>query len=788
MLFNYLKIAIRSMFRQKAFSIVNILSLAIGLGAAILILMYIRFDLSFDRFHKNTDRIYRVSLIHQHKDQREYESEVFTAPLASAIKAEFPEIQNSTRLSTFRTYYMQTEDKNLKIGGIRHADTSFFDIFSFNVLNGNPSLMLAKPFSLVLTNETKDILFGEKEAMGKLVNLDDGATYLVTGIVEKPPENSHIQFNGLISFSSLYRQPGWYMGWNGGNQYTAYLKLAEGVDPETVEAKFPQFLWDHINADLETVGVKITAYLQPLKDIHLFYTDRNGLGIMKIVILAVIALLITAMACINFINLSIAKSISRAKEVGIRKVLGAGKPALIRQFLSESYVFTFLAFAVAILLVELLMPLFSGLMSIDRTWLSVLNPANILFIILFVAVVGFVAGSYPALYISALQPAQSLKGLFSKGKAKSGIRNVLVVIQFFIAVTLIICTIFINLQLKYVQSKELGFEKEQILVVPFSGNDEKAKCDLVKNAFTQVAAVSSITASSDVPVRGFTSNGYFPEGVKVPMMIHVVDVDSDFLNTYKIKLKEGRNFSEEMTTDKSAYLVNETLVKSLGWDNPIGKTIERNGKHEIIGVVQDFNYARLYDKIEPLIISHQPESGLFSDLSLKISSADISATMEQLESAWNKIIPEKPFEYYFLSDSFQHLYSAERRFQKIFLYFSVLTLAIAVFGLFSLASYSIQQRTKEIGIRKVLGASQTTIIRLLSKEFSLLVIIASVIAAPTALIVMRKLLDHFAYRIELYWWVFIIAGLAAFLVAFLTIGIKAIKAAAANPVESLRYE
>jgi putative ABC transport system permease protein len=788
MIKNYIKIAFRNLIQYKSHALINVLGLAVGIAATIFILLYIQFELSFDNFHTNADNLYRISLIHKHKDIVEYDSHQFTPPIGPAMKKDFPEVEDFARISVFRSSYLKSDNQIQKVNGIRHADPSLLEIFTIPVVEGNPSNMLKDPFSLVLTQSTAERLYGKENAIGKMVKMDDGDLYKITGILENPPENSHIRFNALISFSTLYNQSGWYMDWNGGNQYITYIKLVEGVNHAVVNEKFTDFLWNYINKDHSNIGVKLEGYLQPLKDIHLLYSDSNGLGILNIIVLTSIALLILTMACINYINLSTARSGTRAKEVGVRKVLGASKAGLMRQFLIESLIVTIFSLAMAILLVELIHPIFNDIISNNLKLLNFFDPIQIGGLLLIIITVGIVSGGYPAFYLSSIQPIKSLKGTFNTGKSKARARNTLVVIQFLISITLIIITIVVNAQLSFIRSKELGFNKEQILVLPLPGEEIQAKSSILKEELNRLPGVKIATASSEVPIRNFTSNGYIPEGHETSMMIHVVDVDENFLNTFNIELNQGRNFSTELATDNNAYIINESLANSLGWDAPLGKNIERNGSHQVIGVVKDFHYATFYNKIEPLIITNSPWKNKFQNLSLKILPNRVPETLTSIKNKWEMLVPDKPFEFWFLSESFDNLYKMEQKYEKIFFYFSLLALAIALLGLYSLVSFSTEQRTKEIGVRKVLGASTIKIIKLLSIDYLRLVVIANIIAWPIAWLISNRLLQYFAYKIEIGIGVFLLAGALAFIIALLTVGSQAIKAVLANPVDALRYE
>ncbi len=786
---NYLKIAVRNLLKYKTFTLINILGLSVGIAATFFILLYIQFEFSYDKFHENADNIYRVSIVHLKDGKMEEDSPVFTPPIGPAMARDFPEVENFVRFTVNKTAYFSLNDKQpIKINGIRYADSTLFDVFSFQLLAGNPKTALVDPYSIVLTEKTAERIFGSDDPIGKIVKLDNANDYKITGIIKEPSVNSHIQFNTLISFVTLYNDPHNYMDWNGGNQYYAYVKLAPDASPEDVEAKFPDFMWGYINEQSANYGFKNEPYLQPLQDIHLYHNEYSDTGLTNIYIFSAIALLILLIACINFMNLTTARATRRAKEVGVRKVLGANKQNLIMQFLGESILLTVIALMIAFFLVELFFPSYQALLNKELNLSSLINLADFWGVLLTIFVIGIVAGSYPALYLSSFQAVKTLKGEVRSGTNKEKSRNILVVLQFTISITLIICTMLINRQLHFVKDKELGFNKEHVVVIPLISDENKLKSETLKQELSNLAGILNVAASSEVPYAGFTSNGYIPEGVKNPIMIHVVDVDEHFLETFDIDMMSGRNFSKEFSTDKTAYLINETLARSLDWDDPIGKAINRNGDHKVIGVVKDFHYATMHSKIKPLILTNQPGRNRFDLLSVKINARNISETLGAIENIWRQFAQSVPFEYSFLDEAFDNLYKSEQRFQEMFFYFSLLAIVIALLGLFSLASFSTELRTKEIGVRKVLGASVMGITGLLSKEFLKLVVIANIVAWPIAWFAMNNWLQNFAYRIDMEYWVFILAAMIAIATAVLTVSFQAIKAALADPAEALRYE
>ncbi len=774
--------------KYKAYAITNIFGLAVGIGATILILLYIQFQLSYDNFHEDAESIYRVSVIHKKEGKLEFESPIFTPPIGPAMKRDFPEVENFVRFSTPRVAYVSHKDRSLKIDEIRHADPTLFSIFSFELIAGSPRHALAAPYSMVLTEESAERIFGSEDALGKTIVVDNKDSYQITGIVEKPPANSHLQYNAFISFSTLYKDPNRFMGWNGGNQYYTYVKLLPTAAPEELQRKFPDFMWEYINEQYANFGLSVEPYLQPLRDIHLRYNDYSDNLRTNIYIFAAIALLILFIACVNFVNLTTARATKRAKEVGVRKVLGANKQALIRQFLGESILLTLMALAVALFLVETFLPVYQNLLNKDLRISQVINVRTIVGLGVILVVVGVVAGSYPALSLSSFQAVRTLKGIFRSGSDKGKSRDILVVFQFAISIALIVCTILINRQLNYVKQKELGFDKDNIVVLPLVGDDVKAKSKTLKTQLLERPNILSVTACSQVPRNGFTRNGYIPEGFKNPITIYVVDVDEDFLETFDVDVVMGRNFSKEFASDKSAYLINESLARQLNWQDPIGKTIRRNGDHRVVGMVKDFHFATLHSKIQPLIITNQPWRNLFNKLAVKISAGNVSGTLNSIERTWQHVVPSVPFNYWFLDESFDRLYKSEQRFQRVFLYFSGLAILIALLGLFSLTSLSTEQRTKEIGIRKVLGASVLGITSLLSKDFLKLVIVANVLAWPVAYYFMNRWLESFAYRTDINLLMFVLAGAFALFVALCTVSYQAVRTALTNPVDVLRYE
>lgn len=785
---NYFLMAFRNLKKHPTYTFINIFGLALGLSATILILLYLQFEISYDRFHENEDSIYRVCIRHLQEGISEGETHVFTPPIGPDMKKDFPEVEDFVRMSTLRVAYLNVDNNAFKVDRIRYMSPSLFKVFSFKLKSGNSQTALADPFSIVLSEQTSERIFGSKDSIGQTVQIGPEDLYKVTGIVDNPPSNSSIQFNALISFETLYARPIMGMDWNGGNQIITYVKLRENASASSVERKFPDFLWRNINETIAKYGWKYEAYLQPLKKIHFYYDPSSRTALVNFYTFSAVAIFILLIACINFVNLTTARAARRAREVGIRKVIGAHRGNLIRQFLGESLVMTILAFTAGIGVAFILTPTYNQLLNKELNPFELLNFTSIFGLLSLILLVGFASGIHPAFYLSSFQPAKTLKGVFDSARGKKKFRNALVVFQFMISVTLIICTLLIRNQLSYVKKAELGFNKENMVIIPLADQDLRTKTEEMRDALLSQPGIVQAAASSDVPHNGFTSNGYIPEGYSHSIMIHALDADEHFLDTYGIDLLQGRNFSKEFATDRDAYLINETLAKQLGWDDPLGKIIRRNGDRKVIGVVKDFQFATLHNKVEPLLITNTPWRNEFDFLSIKINTNDIRQTLGSIEKVYKRFSPLIPFEYFFLDDAFDSLYKSEERFEKIFQYFSLLAICIALLGLFSLSAYSVQQKSKEIGIRKVLGATVPQILSLFSRETVVLIIVANAVACPVAFFVIQRWLGNFAYRSSISVWAFVLAFVGSIAAAFLTISYQSLKAALKKPADELRSE
>jgi putative ABC transport system permease protein len=790
MLQHYFKTATRMLLKHKVYSLINISGLSIGLACSILILLFVKNELSFDHFHVDKDNIYRVNIIEEQSGEMT-SSAITTGAVGPSMIEEFPEVKAMVRLSNPDEGFFTWQNKHFFTSLVSHADSSFFGIFSFKLLSGNPETALAEPNTVVLSRKLAGQIFGERNPVGEFIRFNNKENLFVTGVAENPPVNSTLQFNALISFSSLYNRPDVFLDWDGGWNYITFVKLLENVNLKTFETKFPDFLEKHINYKYKPIGITLYLMIQPLKDLHLrsnldYDLDNRG-NLPMIYIFTAIAIFILIIACINFMNLATARSMKRAKEVGLRKVVGAEKNQIIRQFLGESITTSLIALVGAIILIEIFQPEFNRLVNTELHLFKSENIGFISGILILTLGVGLLAGSYPSFFMASYQPVKIIKGDFNVRSGKPVLRNILVVFQFFISSALILFTLLVFSQMKYISNKNLGYNKENVIYLNLHDPQAREKIEILKAEFRNIPGVISTGASTGMPGYGLTSNGYFPEGYKEPMMIHALDMDFDFLEVMKIPVVEGRNFSKEYATDADAFLINETLAKKLGWDDPIGKKIMRDGEHKVIGVIHDFHFSTLHTKIEPLLITMKPWDG-FYHLAIRLSPGNLNSTLTAIEKKWNEILPNQPYSHIFLDSDVENAYAAENNTRETFLYFSLLAILIACLGLFGLANYSGEQKRKEIGIRKVYGASSGNILTLLSSDYTKWVILANILAWPLAYWAMDKWLQLFEYRTSIGAWIFILTFCITSVISIVTVIYQVIHAARANPVDTIKYE
>ncbi len=801
MLKNYLKIAVRNLLKHKAYSFINIAGLAMGMTCCILILLYVQHELSYDRFHQNAKRIYRIAWFSGNPQTRT------PHPMAQAMVRDFPEVKSAVSISpiwgpglTRPAIAVKYGDKRFDEKGFYSADTTFFEVFSFPLIKGDPETALRSPFSIVITEEMAEKYFGEEEPLGKVLTINNNIDLKVSAVLQNLPANSHFHFDFLLSYALLkMRETGSYYEWEDFGHYN-YVKLAPTADPKIFEAKIPDWFlkYNEWPADdiAELKSGQVAFRLQPITDIHLrshlkWELEPNS-DIAYVYLFSAIAVFVLLIACINFMNLSTARSATRAREVGMRKVLGAFRAQLIGQFLGETILLSLMALLLSIAAVELLLPFFNSLSGRNLAVDYRHNPWLILSIGGMALLVGIISGSYPAFFLSALQPVKTLKDTMRVGTKSSRLRQILVVTQFAISIALIAGTGIVATQLEFLKNKKLGFDKEQIVVVPLKTNEMRRNYEAVKAELLRNPSLVSITAVSNVPGGRFNQNEIYWQDTEGEQSVSQMRVDYDFFATLDIEITAGRSFSKAMATDSAAaFILNETAARLYDWDTPVGKEItwlddDNTRRGTVIGVAKDFHFQSLHQSIEPLIFHVLPAG--FNYFLVKMSSNNMAGTLADLEKKWKAFDPDRAFEYSFLDEDFAALYNSEERMQAIVGNFSFLAILIACLGLFGLASFTIQQRTKEIGVRKVLGASVSQIVMILSREFTRLVLIAFLVACPLAYFVMNGWLQNFAYRTEISLNIFLLAGALGLIIAWLTVSYQALKAALANPVEALRYE
>jgi putative ABC transport system permease protein len=794
---NYFKIAWRNLWKNKIYSVINIAGLSIGMAACIVIMLFVFYERSFDSMH--TKNIYRLNEVQKPEGMVASQKVGLSMfPMGPTIKEEFPEVKNFTRIRWQDEYQMTAAEKRVYLPITYFVDTSFLSMFDFPLLKGNRREALQQPNSAILTASAAKKLFGDQDPIGKTISHFAGDTLLFTvrGVMADVPENSQFHFDALFSFNTIIK-PQWMNNW-GGNWLDTYFELKPNTNIAAIEAKFPAYLQKH----LHEYSKFMELFLLPLKDVHAHATDigLDYLNYQKFDnnytnIFSVIALIILIIAAINFMNLSTARSAERAKEVGIRKSVGALRGQLGVQFLGETVLLSLLAMVLAVGLVFLALPWVNQLS--ERHLQTVLyENAWIPFVVLGGTIfVGILSGLYPAVYLSSFQPVKVLKGLPQIGKNKGMLRNILVVGQFTCAIFLVIATIFVFRQLTFMQQKDPGFDRDQVLTVHLDRVTNN-KYDLLKQQLSASSLVAGVTGAQDQLGGHLDQSGveFKGDGPLRQLSSTQLIVDADYLRLYKIALVAGRDFSNEKGANGREYIINEALARELGKERPdkpinylIGKHFGYDSAGTIVGIAKDFNFNSLHNRIETIFLFNEKDYG-FSTLSIKVRGGKAQEAIALLQSVWRQDFPEHPLEYQFLDEHFAEVYKADTQVTKMVSVLAVLAIFISCLGLFGLASYSAERRIKEIGIRKVLGASVRGIVSLLSGHFIRLVLIANLIAWPLAWYAISRWLQDYAYRVAISWWVFVLAGVLALGIALLTVSILAMRAALANPVKSLRSE
>ena len=810
MIRNYFTVAFRSLRKQKGYALINIAGLAFGFAASLLILLFIRDELSYDRFHEKTERIYQTGMRGVIGGQA-LETANSSTPMGPAMKADFPEVENFVRVKSAGRTLFSRGDTRFYEEDVFWADSTFFSVFSYPLLRGHPREALSAPNTIVLTKAAARKYFGDTDPMGQTLRYENDSEYTITGIVETVPANSHLQFDILISMETILPEltPIWLS-----HHLHTYVLLQDESGAALLSNKLPGLIDAYVASEFETIvgttyedaragGMEFGYYIQPLIGLHLRHVGEDSIGIpgdiRYVYILGAIAVFILLLACINFMNLSTARSANRAREVGLRKVLGSDRRQLVLQFLGESMLMALFAFVVAGLLVVVFLPLFSALAgkSLSLTAGKALGIFSMLFGIALVS--GLLAGLYPAFVLSSFQPAQVIKGTLSTGARGAWLRRGLVVVQFVVSIGLLIGTGAVFNQLRYMQNERLGFSGEQVVVVPIESDETQARFETFREVLMQQSSVVSVAASDFVPGRVNNTTAFRPEEAPATeaYVLATARVSHEYIETLGIELLTGRDFDRSISTDSAeATIINEAAVRELGWTprEALGKRIveiaagpnNEDYSRAVVGVVKDFHFESLHQTIGPLALNIDPDQ--FGRASIRIRAENMPATLDFIQTQWELFEPDYPYNSVFLDADFRRFYAQEERLGDLFILFTLLAITIACMGLFGLASFIAQQRTREIGIRKVLGASMESIVFLLSREFTKLVVIASAIAVPLSFFLMQKWMQNFAYQAGLSLWLFAAAVGVALLIAWVTVGYQSVKAALVNPVDSLKVK
>ncbi|MFC2136050.1 ABC transporter permease [Bacteroidota bacterium] len=779
MLKNYLKIALRNIARYKGFALMNILGLAVGIACVVFIFLWVQDELSYEQFYRNANDIYRLNKQYQIGAEISYNSST-PYPLAESAKDLFAEIKDATRF--YRTsVIIKYNSLVIRERSVCYTDESYFNVFSPDFIRGNVSEAFNDPNDIVITEDIAKKYFGEDEAIGKILIIDNDEEYIVSGIIKNVPDNTEIRSTVFIPLSPNIKRN---FGDNWGSHFfNTFILLNPGADVKLVTEKLSSLIKEKLPEE------DLSLVVQPLKNLHLYTEAGEPVGMKYVYFFTAIALFILLIACINFMNLTTARSSRRAKEVGMRKVIGAGKKQLVYQFFGESFVFAVTAGIIALVLVELLRPAFNDLTGKQLSF-SLLNFDFALGFAIVVFLTGLISGIYPAIVLSSFKPVSVLKGPVRSGSHGSSFRKILVVIQFSISIVVIIGAFVIYAQLQFMQERDPGYDTENIVYLRM--NDQiRNNYNAFRNKLLSNSNIINLARASELPtetwsiMRGITWEG---KETDAGAAFGAVAVDYEYIKTMNIKIAEGRGFSKDFPTDTSNYIFNEKAISIMGFENPVGRRfgLSENEHGKIVGVVKDFNFLPLTYEMEPLMIIIDKSN--YRTILVKVTGTDIAETLAHMENVWEEMSPDFPFESRFLNERFERTYSNEVQAGKLFTYFLVITIFISCMGLFGLASFMAEQKTKEIGIRKTLGASVGGLVYLLSRDFMRWVLAANIIAWPVAYYLMSNWLNDFAYRIDIHFWIFIIAGSVALVIALLTVAYQSIKAALANPVKSLRYE
>jgi len=803
MLKNYIKVALRNLLKNKGFSIINIVGLATGIACSILIYLFVSHELSYDAFHEKADRIYRLAVRASIGDTKIHQTYSSSLTFKHLLE-DFPEIDTGVKFLKMGRTPVKIGEKTFFEERLYAVDETFFNVFSIPLIHGDPQSVLVAPNKMIVSRDTALKYFGTTDVVGRILTVEssrkeDNIDAEITGVSENVPANSHFHYDLLLSsatFPDNINDPGWTS-----NNFISYVVLKEGTSAEQMDEKLKDFTREHMGGEQFDAWVAKgnfwEYFMQPITKIHLT-SDLNGEfeangNETYVFIFSLVSIIILLIACINFMNLSTAKSSLRAKEVALRKVVGSNKSRLVFQFLGESVFLSYISMAVGILAVISLLPFYKKLIGKPIGFHFFDNPLALPLLLGLGLVVGVISGSYPAFFLSSFKPIAVLKAQSETRRGGGWLRNMLVVFQFGVSVFLIIGTLVVSQQLKYFQNKKLGFNKEQVLVIQNPGSLGERIIPF-KESLLKSSRITNVSGSNSLPGRSFSNFGFGAEGVDEQFTLNICVCDHNFAQTLELEMSQGRFFSRDFASDSHAVILNEKAAELLGWRDPLGKRINNwdanRGDFTVIGVTKDYHYESLHQEIRPmaLFLSGGYYTNTERYISLRLQTENISDSIRDIKNNWDDFARNTPFEYSFLDQDFDNLYLNEKQTRKMFSIFSFLAIFIACLGLFGLASYTADRRTKEIGIRKVMGASAVNIVSHLNKGFTRWVFIANVIAWPTAWFVMNRWLQNFAYRIGLSWWMFALAAALSMLIALLTVSLQTVKAALKNPIESMRYE
>ncbi len=785
-----LKLALRHLYRHRSFTFINLIGLSLGLAAFIYVLILVTHETNFDNFYPDSKSIYRVTSTLVNGDRR-MSSGFCNAPVGPAAAAEIPGIKSFCRVSAESQQKILIGSDNMTTNRFRYVDSDFFTFFGFKLIQGSPDQVLNHPGCLVISKSEATRLFASKNPMGQVVKTPEGMEFVVTGVAENPPANSHLVFDAVASYLSLENHPGIYLSWDGGWTFLTYLRLNQSIDKDQLVSKFPAFLEEKINKKYRSAGWEMSLALQPIREVHLnSHLDNDcptNRSKMNLLIISTIAFLILILAIINYINLSTAIALTRIKETGMRKIMGAAGSQIRAQLLAESVVLSLISGVISIIL---LMSFYPMLNQFTRSEFSLKDAPILVFAIsLFASLfTGFIAGSGPA-WLLGRQKAMSGIQKSVMGKQQY-FRNGLVAFQFFAAVVLIGTLILMQKQNSFIGSMDLGFDHHSVGSMNVSKGFELKDVGRITDELRKLPGITTVCVSSEMPGAGLTSNGYALEGKENIELIGTIYTDENFLDCYGIKLKSGRNFRGTNASDASGFLVNQALVDFAGWTDPIGKKIKRNQPFEVIGVVENFHFSSLYEPVTPLIISVNPKSDSWSYyyVNVKYNTTDVAGLMNKIRGVWERTMPEQLFEFRFLDDYLATNYQSLGQNQKMITLFSLLAMMISAIGLFGLSAFITVSRRKEIGIRKVNGATSAQIMVLLNYRMVRWVLAGFIVAIPVAYYIMNRWLQAFAYKTSVSWWIFLASGALVIFVAIATVSWESFRAARRNPVETLRYE